>query len=401
MKKKNRIIGILLSLMLVLGLMPSMAYADPVDVPLYNSFTVKKNVTQEGIAVPQTTTFYYQLTHMIGNDDKSALIPDGKTPEQCGISFTNASDVINGRIPITTYGSDASRTLNFSIDVEKVTQEGSGWVLADGIPAAYSCTFYLTEINGGVTGWNYDARTYVVSFEYYPADKENKIDETKGVRIYSPNDTNLEYTDTAVFTNTYDYNPDTAAFSIDIDKTVEQGGTAAPGKEDFTFLLRDADGNTPADYGINITGDKISTDGKGTFKGTLKGEFNINNVFNQDGAGKWDTDQTGAYCTFYLTEQNDGKDGWKYSDNKYLVEITYDTDTMTASAVVTLPEAEVSYSTDALSSVAAFTNTYTKAAKSPETGDDSNMGLWIALMLAAVLCAGGTVLYSRRSRSEK
>lgn len=74
---------------------------------------------------------------------------------------------------------------------------------------------------------------------------------------------------------------------------------------------------------------------------------------------------------------------------------------MTASAVVTLPEAEVSYSTDALSSVAAFTNTYTKAAKSPETGDDSNMGLWIALMLAAVLCAGGTVLYSRRSRSEK
>ena len=28
MKKKNRIIGILLSLMLVLGLMPSMAYAD-------------------------------------------------------------------------------------------------------------------------------------------------------------------------------------------------------------------------------------------------------------------------------------------------------------------------------------------------------------------------------------
>ena len=401
MKKKNRIIGILLSLMLVLGLMPSMAYADPVDVPLYNSFTVKKNVTQEGIAVPQTTTFYYQLTHMIGNDDKSALIPDGKTPEQCGISFTNASDVINGRIPITTYGSDASRTLNFSIDVEKVTQEGSGWVLADGIPAAYSCTFYLTEINDGVAGWIYDGTTYVVSFEYYPADKENKIDETKGVRIYSPNDTNLEYTDTAVFKNTYTYNPDTAAFSIDIDKTVEQGGTAAPGKEDFTFLLRDADGNTPADYGINITGDKISTDGKGTFKGTLKGTFDIANVFNQDGTGKWDVGNDGAHCVFYLTEQNDGKDGWKYSDKEYLVEITYDPDTMTASAVVTLPEAEVSYSTDALSSVAAFTNTYTKAAKSPETGDDSNMGLWIALMLAAVLCAGGTVLYSRRSRSEK
>lgn len=403
MKKKNRIIGILLSLMLVLELMPSMAYADPVGFNLYNSFTIEQNVTQKGSAAPQATTFYYQLTHMIGNKDKE-LIPDGKTPEQCGISFTNASDVINGRIPITTYGSGASRTFNFSIDVEKVTQQGSGWVLADGPengPAAYSCTFYLTEINDGVAGWIYDGTTYVVSFEYYQADEENNKNETKGVRIYSPNDTDLKYTDTAQFKNIYDYNPDTAAFSIDIDKTVEQGGTAVPGKEDFTFLLRDENGKTPADYGINITGDKISTDGKGTFKGALTGEFNIDNVFNQDGTGKWDIGRTGAYCTFYLTEQNDGKDGWKYSDKEYLVEISYDNVTMTASAVVTLPEAEVSYSTDALSSVAAFTNTYTKAAKSPETGDDSNMGLWIALMLAAVLCAGGTVLYSRRSRSEK
>ena len=81
MKKKNRIIGILLSLMLVLGLMPSMAYADSVDETLYNSFTIKQEVKQIGFAAPQATTFYYQLTHMIGNKDNE-LIPDGKTPEQ-------------------------------------------------------------------------------------------------------------------------------------------------------------------------------------------------------------------------------------------------------------------------------------------------------------------------------
>ena len=67
---------------------------------------------------------------------------------------------------------------------------------------------------------------------------------------------------------------------------------------------------------------------------------------------------------------------------------------MTAGAVVSTQETNTPSS-------AAFTNTYTMAAKSPETGDDSNMGLWIALMLAAVLCAGGTVLYSGRSRSER
>ena len=405
MKKKNRIIGILLSLMLVLGLMPIMAYADSVDETLYNSFTIKQEVKQIGFAAPQATTFYYQLTHMIGNKDNE-LIPDGKTPEQCGISFTNASDVINGRIQITTYGSDASKNLPFSIDVNKANIN-YGWLKDDAPFDSYTCVFRLTEIGGKDTGWTYATNEYSLEFNYTPEHTITKdgetvtVPETKGVRMFLLNVPNTPFTDTAVFKNTYTYNPDTAAFSIDIDKTVEQGGTAAPGKEDFTFLLRDADGNTPADYGINITGDKISTDGKGTFKGTLKGTFDIANVFNQDGTGKWDVGNDGAHCVFYLTEQNDGKDGWKYSDKEYLVEITYDPDTMTASAVVTLPEAEVSYSTDALSSVAAFTNTYTKAAKSPETGDDSNMGLWIALMLAAVLCAGGTVLYSRRSRSEK
>lgn len=406
MKKKNRIIGILLSLMLVLGLMPSMAYADALP-----SFTIEQKVTTEsGSAAPQNTTFYYKLTHMtsktINNGDEPVVIwsPDEKTPEQCGISFTNAPDVSGGIIPITYSGSDASRNLPFSIN-GSMANENNGWSKDDAPIKSYTCVFRLTEIDVKDTGWTYDTNEYSVEFNYIPEQTKEggteTIPETKSVRIYSPNDINTSYTNTAEFENRYNYKPTTAAFSIDIEKTVEQGGTAVPGKEDFTFLLRDTDGNTPADYGINITGDKISTDGKGTFKGTLKGEFNIANVISPDGTGKWDVGNDGAHCVFYFTEQNDGKDGWKYSDKKYLVEITYDYDTMTASAVVTLPEAEVSYSTDALSSVAAFTNTYTKAAKSPETGDDSNMGLWIALMLAAVLCAGGTILYSRRSRSEK
>lgn len=406
MKKKNRIIGILLSLMLVLGLMPSMAYADQVDEDALPSFTINQTVTTEvGSAAPQTTTFYYKLTHLAFSEIEDEWIPDGKTLEQCGISFTNAPDVSGGIIPITYSGSDTSRTLKFSIDGSKLDAD-HGWSKDDGvgigIRESYSCAFKLTEIAGKDNRWtyNYYQKEYNVTFNYY-INIDNSVTAEATAYTYNADD-EIERV-TPVFENRYTYNPTTAAFTIDIDKTVEQGGTAAPGKEDFTFLLRDADGNTPADYGITITGDKISTDGKGTFKGTLKGEFNIANVINPDGTGNWIyyDDQSGCSCTFYLTEQNDGKDGWKYSDKKYLVEITYDYDTMTASAVVTLPEAEVSYSTDALSSVAAFTNTYTKAAKSPETGDDSNMGLWIALMLAAVLCAGGTVLYSRRSRSEK
>lgn len=393
MKKKNRIIGILLSLMLVLGLMPSMAYADPVDYPdAYSSnggFTVgKKIVTKDGSAVPQATTFYYKLTSLEGN----------KTPEDFGIHFYQDSDVADGVIPISTNGkdNDTLRTLPFYIDGSKIA-DGTWGTPDDGPTPSYSCAFKLTEIVGKDKGWTYDPNVYNVMFAYYL--NENGTARAEATAYLS---TDITITPvTPVFTNTYNYKPTTAVFSIDIDKTVEQGGTAAPGKEDFTFLLRDENGKTPADYDITITSDKISTDGKGTFKGNLTGEFSVNSNFS--GWDKWEMQNSEIEyrCTFYLTEQNDGKDGWKYSDKEYLVEITYDPDTMTASAVVTLPEAEVSYSTDALSSVAAFTNTYTKAAKSPETGDDSNMGLWIALMLAAVLCAGGTVLYSRRSRSER
>ena len=334
MKKKNRIIGILLSLMLVLGLMPSMAYADEDTVTYpkaYSSndgFTVKKEITiEDGSAVPQATTFYYKLTSLEGN----------KTPEDFGIHFYQDSDVADGIIPISTNGNDSDITIKlpFYIDGSKIA-DGTWGDPDDGPTTSYSCSFKLTEIAGKDSRWTYNLNKYEynVMFAYYLNNDGTARAEAKA---HLSTDTELKPV-TPVFTNTYNYNPTTAGFSIDIEKTVEQGGTAAPGKEDFTFLLRDADGNTPADYGITITGDKISTDGKGTFKGTLKGEFNINNVFNQDGTGKWDTDQTGAYCTFYLTEQNDGKDGWKYSDNKYLVEITYDTDTMTAGAVVSTQE---------------------------------------------------------------
>lgn len=382
MKKKNRIIGILLSLMLVLGLMPSMAYADEEYPDAYSSnggFTVGKEiVTKDGSAIPQATTFYYKLTSLEGN----------KTPEDFGIHFYQDSDVADGIIPISTNGkdNDTLRTLPFYIDGSKIA-DGTWGTPDDGSTPSYSCAFKLTEIVGKDKGWTYDPNEYNVMFAYYISDGTVTAEAT----AYTYNaDNEIEFV-TPVFTNTYNYKPTTADFSFKIEKTVEQGGALVPGKEDFTFLLKDENGKTPADYGFSITGDKITTDGKGTFNGTLTGSVSIDTIINNE---NWKSDQRGYSCIFYLTEQNDGKDGWKYSDKSYVVVISYNPYTMMANADVTIP------GTDA-SETPAFTNTYTKAAKSPETGDDSNMGLWIALMLAAVLCAGGTVLYSRRSRSER
>lgn len=125
-----------------------------------------------------------------------------------------------------------------------------GWCKDDGpkdSPASYSCVFRLSEIGGTDDRWVYSRNEYSVDLNYTP---ETRV---LSVRLSLANVANAPNILIAEFKNTYEYNPTTAGFSIDIEKTVEQGGTAAPGKEDFTFLLRDADGNTPADYGITIT----------------------------------------------------------------------------------------------------------------------------------------------------
>ena len=63
MKKRNRIIGIVLSLMLVLGLMPTIASAAESDTQIPFSFEIDKNVKQGGEAAPGEETFTFELVY--------------------------------------------------------------------------------------------------------------------------------------------------------------------------------------------------------------------------------------------------------------------------------------------------------------------------------------------------
>lgn len=128
-------------------------------------------------------------------------------------------------------------------------------------------------------------------------------------------------------------------FSFAVDKTVVKGGDATPGEETFTFELEygtvgeneqhsivfTPDGSvTLADCGIAFTTNTITTNGEGEQTFTLGGTIDPTKVTAEnhwqsssgnDSVPKW-------IITLRLTEKNDGKAGWTYSDAERYLTIT-------------------------------------------------------------------------------
>ena len=128
-------------------------------------------------------------------------------------------------------------------------------------------------------------------------------------------------------------------FSFAVDKTVVKGGDATPGEETFTFELEygtvgeneqhsivfTPDGSvTLADCGIAFTTNTITTNGEGEQTFTLGGTIDPTKVAAEnhwqsssgnDSVPKW-------IITLRLTEKNDGKAGWTYSDVERYLTIT-------------------------------------------------------------------------------
>ena len=128
-------------------------------------------------------------------------------------------------------------------------------------------------------------------------------------------------------------------FSFEVDKTVVKGGDVTPGEETFTFELEygtigeneqhsvvfTPDGSvTLADCGIAFTTNTITTNGEGEQIFTLGGTIDPTKVTAEnhwqsssgnDSVPKW-------IITLRLTEKNDGKAGWTYSDVERYLSIT-------------------------------------------------------------------------------
>lgn len=141
----------------------------------------------------------------------------------------------------------------------------------------------------------------------------------------------------AVSAATSDPNPQ--PFTFDVDKIVTKGGDAAPGEETFTFELEYGtvgeneqhsvvftpdDSVTLADCGIAFTNDTITTDGEGEHTFTLGGTVDLSmvSIVNHWQAIEDNSGEKKLCISLRLTEKDDGKAGWTYSDAERYLTLT-------------------------------------------------------------------------------
>ncbi len=178
------------------------------------------------------------------------------------------------------------------------------------------------------------------------------------------------------FTNIYTSKPEDIIVEFDIIKTVINKGSKKIGPEGFEFLL-DALADGVADATV-----KVDENGKAKF--TL--------VFTEDDIGN-------TY-TYKLTEVNDGKANVTYSGAEYTVTVAIELNENNE-LVATLTK----NSENVTAVVAEFENIYDytpvpEYPDSPQTGDDSNLHLWFALLFVSGSGIIGTTLYDRKKKEE-
>lgn len=214
-------------------------------------------------------------------------------------------------------------------------------------------------------------------------------------------------------------------FGFQVDKNVVQGGSVAPGTETFTFELAygTVDENeqhmyvfTPDDSitleacGIRFTNNTITTNGAGEQTYSLSGTIDLNMV-NAGHHWQPSTGNDGVtknIITLRLTEKNDGKTGWTYSDAERYLTITVIGGEISTSVHLLANDVEDNKFENTYTgrtviliepSIPEETNPSTGAmVDAPQTNDNSNMILWIALLLISAFGVTGAVVYSKRKK---
>lgn len=300
-KTTKRLLSILLCLVLMIGMLPTMALAEEwgkvpgsSDEHTYEladtilDVSIVKHVRQNGTEAPPAETFEFEVEDT-ARGEKHPLSYYGIRVEDLKLSTNGVNDV--------------EKTLRFHVKTKKdytayhwnaVTKSGSDTV------AWYSKTFLLKEKNDGKPGWNYSTADYALTFWY---DIEyNSMD----LRLHQPG--NDVYYSKAEFTNTYS----STSYELPFTKTVKQGGNTAPGKEKFALEIFDVGVSSMEAHAKDLYTATVTTKGAGTYDGKLI----ISGPADQVEA---------LLCEgFYVREKDRGADHWTYDDAVWHIKPQYE-----------------------------------------------------------------------------
>lgn len=300
-KTTKRLLSILLCLVLMIGMLPTMALAEEwgkvpsdskTDTFEYADMTrdvlIVKHVRQNGTEAPPAETFEFEVEDT-AKGEKHPLSYYGIGVEDLKLSTNGVNDV--------------EKTLRFRVPTKKdytpyhwdaVTKSGTDTV------AWYSKTFLLKEKNDGKPGWTYSTEDYALTFWYDI--EHNSMD----LNLHQPG--NDVYYPTAEFTNTYS----STSYELPFTKTVKQGGNTAPGKEKFALEIFDVGVSSMEAHAKDLYTATVTTKGAGTYDGKLI----ISGPADQVEA---------LLCEgFYVREKDRGADHWTYDDAVWHIKPQYE-----------------------------------------------------------------------------
>ena len=318
-KTTKRLLSILLCLVLMIGMLPTMALAEewgkvPSDSKT-NTFdyasgsesgaspgnsgtitekhyllpvSITKHVRQNGTETPPAETFEFEVEDTA--KEKHPLSYYGIGVEELKLSTNGVNDVEK------TFFFNYPNATDYAADYHwnAVTKSGTDTV------AWYSKTFLLKEKNDGKPGWSYSTADYALTFWYDIAD------HSMDLRLHQTG--NDVYYRTAEFTNTYS----STSYELPFTKTVKQGGNTAPGKETFALEIFDVGVSSMEAHAKDLYTATVTTKGAGTYDGKLI----ISGPADQVEA---------LLCEgFYVREKDRGADHWTYDDAVWHIKPQYE-----------------------------------------------------------------------------
>lgn len=290
-KSTGKFLSRLLCLVTVMGMLVPMALADELgkvpgssDTNTYEKADIKveisvvKHVQQTGTETPPAETFEFEVEDT-ARDEKHPLSYYGIGVEELKLSTNGVGDVEK------TFSFDVPWTNDYTAyHWDAVPKSGTNTV------AWYSKTFLLREKNDGKPGWNYSNKEYALTFWY---DIE---DGTMQLNIHDPG--NDVYYTKAEFTNTYNG----TRYELPFTKTVKQGGSAAPGQENFELEIFDVGVRSMEEHAKDFYTAAVTTNGADDYDGKLVISGPADQVHDLVCEG------------FYVREKNAGTANWTYDD---------------------------------------------------------------------------------------